>query len=136
MIIRFWYCNAILLMVHLFRYFLSVLCSFIVEHMHANRWKIIPLKPRFLQCFVFVLIREYYKYYKVRRSIHTVLYWTKHYYWFEGWRLGFRAPESRKFPVIRCNDFFLPSKVRKCYINKKNEQLKLLCFAPFKPKKV
>lgn len=57
MIIRFWYCDAISLMIHLFRYF-SVLCSFIVEHMHANRWKLIPHKPRFLQCVVFVLIRE------------------------------------------------------------------------------
>lgn len=38
--------------------FFSVLCSFIVEHMHANKWKLIPHKPRFLQCFVFVLIRE------------------------------------------------------------------------------
>lgn len=104
MIIRFWYCDAISLMVHLFRYFLLVLCIFIVKHMHANRWKLIPHKPRFYN--VSSLYWSEKQYYKVRRSIQTVLNWTNHYYLFERWRLGFRVPEPRKFPEIRCNGFF------------------------------
>lgn len=131
MIIRFWYCDAILYTCS--DIYLSVICSLIVEHMHANR-------KSYLTKLGFYNVSSLYwsekQYYKVCRSIQTVLNWTNHDYLFESWRLGFRAPEPRKFPEIRCNGFFLLSKVRECFINKNNEQLKLLCFAPFKSKKV